>query len=447
MAKHSFDLPLLHGEKDASIIPAVVLKAILPDEPSELNPGSDPLAEIRSLAETAGLTIVGAVTQRRQRLHAATYVGKGKLEELKDEIARHEARVVVIDDAVSPSQGRNIEERLGARVIDRVELIMDIFALRAKTHEAKLQVELAQLRYSASRLKRMWTHLSRFEGGIGMRGPGETQLETDRRIIRTKIELLKDKLTEIEQQRHTQHKSRSDAFRVALVGYTNAGKSTLMRRLTGADVLVENRLFSTLDTSTRQWPMPVACDVLLSDTVGFIRKLPASLVASFHATLLETVEADLLLHIVDGSSPQVEAEIDAVQETLERLEVADKPRLVLFNKMDLLPDDRRIDLLNVRDRFPDSLAISATTGLNIDAPGGLVERVKEIVEGGEDVHVYCLPHSRGDLIAQLRKLGRLDEETYLDTGVTVRVHLRATERERFESLLAREGLLTPDSSN
>ncbi|MGE3166822.1 MAG: GTPase HflX [Planctomycetota bacterium] len=441
MAKHSFDLPLLHGEKEESSVPAVVLKAILPDEPSEQTPGMDPLAEIRSLADTAGLRVVGSVTQRRRRLHAATYVGKGKLEELQEEITRAGARIVVVDDSLSPSQGRNIEERVGTRVIDRVELIMDIFALRAKTHEAKLQVELAQLRYSASRLTRMWTHLSRFEGGIGMRGPGETQLETDRRIIRTKIELLKEKLEEIEQQRHTQHKGRGEAFRVALVGYTNAGKSTLMRRLTGADVLVENRLFSTLDTSTRQWSLPVACDVLLSDTVGFIRKLPASLVASFHATLLETVEADLLLHVVDGSSPQIEVELDAVQQTLERLEVADKPRLLLFNKLDVLPDDRRIDLLNVRDHYPDSLAISATTGLNLDGTGGLIERVTAIIQGGEKVHAYSLPHSRGDLIAQLRKLGRLEEETYGDAAVTVRARLREPERERFESLLAREGLL------
>lgn len=439
MAKQSFDLPLLHGEKDHSRPRGVVLKAILPDDPSETSDRIDPVEEVRSLADTAGIEIVGVVTQRRRKPHASTYVGKGKVEELHEMMGRLEAQVVVVDDPLSPGQGRNIEEKTSKRVIDRVELIMDIFAIRAQTYEAKLQVELAQLRYSVSRLKRMWTHLSRFEGGIGMRGPGETQLETDRRIIRRKIDLLKAKLKGIEQQRQTQHKNRGDTFRVALVGYTNAGKSTLMKRLTSADVLVEDRLFSTLDTSTRKWDLPCRQEVILSDTVGFIRNLPHNLVASFHATLLETTEADLLLHVVDGSSNHVEADIEAVHDTLERIECADKPTILLFNKVDRLQDEQRIDFQYLLDQFPDSIAVSAVEDINVEGPGSITDRVLESIQQDEVTREYRFPVTRGDLLAQLRKIATIVEERYEEDCIAVSARMGEPEEERFDRFLRQSG--------
>ncbi|MEM7167338.1 MAG: GTPase HflX [Planctomycetota bacterium] len=439
MAKQSFDLPLLHGEP-AAVTRGVVVKAILPDDPSLQTPGIDPLEEITSLADTAGLEIVGAVMQRRRRPHATTYLGKGKLEEVCDVVRARNADVVLFDDPLSPGQGKNIEERTNCRVIDRVELIMDIFATHARSHQAKLQVELAQLKYSSSRLKRMWTHLSRFEGGIGTRGPGETQLETDRRIIRKKIDILKSKLAAIEKQCLTQHKARADAFRVALVGYTNAGKSTLMRRLTGADVLVEDRLFSTLDTSTRQWEIPGHREVILSDTVGFIRKLPPSLVASFHATLMEAREADLLLHVVDGSSSHVEADMEAVQMTLEQIGCGDKKSIVLFNKIDRLPEERRIDLQYYLAQHPESIVVSAVEGTNIDGEGGVTDRVLECICDEEVTCEYELPIARADLVAQLRRYGTILDERYDEASIVVSARLQPDQQHRFETLLAKNGL-------
>lgn len=441
MAKQSFDLPLLHGESNDNLTRGIVVKAILPDDPSLHIPGLDPLEEITSLADTANLEIVGSVTQRRQRPHPSTYLGKGKLEEVKDLARARNADVILFDDPLSPGQGKNTEERLERRVVDRVELIMDIFATHARSHQAKLQVELAQLRYSSSRLKRMWTHLSRFEGGIGTRGPGETQLETDRRIIRKKIDILKTKLAEIEKQCVTQHKARADAYRVALVGYTNAGKSTLMRRLTGADVLVEDRLFSTLDTSTRQWDLPGHREVILSDTVGFIRKLPPALVASFHATLMEAREADLLLHVVDCSSSHVEADIEAVTSTLEQIGCADSRTILLFNKVDRLPEERRIDLQYYLAQHPESLVVSAVDGTNIDTERGVIDRVLECVCGGETTREYRLPIARADLVAQLRRYGTLLEEKYDEASIFVQARFQSDQRQRFETLLAKNGLL------
>ena len=442
MAKSSFDLPHLDGshapaEEDAASLEtpvqrAVVAKAILPDDPSLSTTEIGPIDEIVSLADTAGVQVVAAVTQRRRKPHPATYLGKGKLEELRELVEEEKPSMVLVDDPLSPGQGKNLEERVGLRVVDRTELIMDIFATHANTHQAKLQVELAQLRYSQSRLKRMWTHLSRMEGGIGMRGPGETQLETDRRIIRRKIQLLRTKLEEIERQGTVQHKSREGTFRVALVGYTNAGKSTLMRALTGADVLVEDQLFSTLDTCTRQWELEGTRDVILSDTVGFIRRLPHTLVASFHATLMEVREADLLLHVVDGHTPQVEHDVDAVEETLEAIGCADQPKIVVFNKVDRLPEDRRIDVQYLLDRYPDSLLVSAQTGVGLDA---LRDIVIQIATEGESIEEYVLPIERGDLVARLRDVGQVEEERYEEDGIHVRVQLGNEARDRFDALL------------
>ncbi len=318
---------------------------------------------------------------------------------------------------------------------------MDIFARNARSHEAKLQVELAQLRYSAQRLTRMWTHLSRMEGGaVGTRGPGETQLETDRRMIRKKIDSLKERLREISRQRETQHKGRTDTFRVALVGYTNAGKSTLIRRLTGADVLVENRLFSTLDTSTRQWKLEASRDVIISDTVGFIRKLPHGLVASFQATLMEAQEADVLLHVVDASSPRMESDIAAVRETLDQIGCGDHRTLLVFNKIDRVDDQHRIDLQYLLAQNPDSLVISAAEDINVTGGGSLTETVLDILHESEVEVEYALPHARADLVNQLHRIAEVLTHEYGDEGVRMRVRIPREERQRFESALSSAGI-------
>jgi GTP-binding protein HflX len=441
LAKQSFDLPLLPSRDETGRDRAVILKAIQPDDPSESSAEIDAVGEIGALADTAGVDVVDAVIQRRQKLHPGTYVGKGKLEELKERAEAAEAKLVIVDDALTPRQGRNIEEATGLRVVDRTELIMDIFARNAKSHQAKLQVELAQLRYSSQRLKRMWTHLSRMEGGaVGTRGPGETQLETDRRIIRAKIDVLKERLEEIEQQRETQHKGRAEAFRVALVGYTNAGKSTLLRALTGADVLVEDRLFSTLDTSTRQWRLEGSREVLLSDTVGFIRKLPPGLVASFQATLMEAREADLLLHIVDASSPSMDFDIESVRETLAEVGCGEHRTILVFNKIDRVDDQHRIDLQHELAEHPHSIAISAAQGIGLVGPGSVSERVLEVLHEREAEVEYLVPHARSDLVNQLHRLAEVLEQGYENEGVRVRVRISPEERGRFEGMLAAAGL-------
>lgn len=441
MAKDSFDLPFERRSSTESTSAerprAVALKVIQPNDPCELYPEIGPFDELDSLAKTAGMEVVSHVWQRRNTPHAASYAGKGKLEEVAEVAEDLGAKILLLDDPISPNQGKNIEDRTGLRVIDRAELIMDIFALHARSHQAKLQVELAQLRYSQSRLKRMWTHLSRIEGGIGMRGPGETQLETDRRIIRRKIGLLRAKLEEIEQQHETRNKARQSAFKVALVGYTNAGKSTLMRRLTGSDVLIENRLFSTLDTSTRKWELEGATDVLLSDTVGFIRKLPHTLVASFHATLAEAREADLILHVVDGSSAQAEYDIDVVEETLAQVDCEAAPRVLILNKVDQLPANREIDLQHLAAEHEGSFIVSAVRGDGIDE---LVQHIQALVVAREELLEYHLPLSRGDLAHRLRTMSTLEEEAYQEDHIRVRARLLPEDRSRFEQLLIKEGL-------
>jgi GTP-binding protein HflX len=265
------------------------------------------LEELARLADTAGADVVGALTQQLDRPHPATYLGKGKLDELRDKARDLDASLVLFDDELSPAQGKNVEQSIGVRVMDRAELILDIFATRARTNEAKLQVELAQLEYMLPRLTRMWTHLEKFRGGIGMRGPGETQLETDRRLIGHRIRVLKERLAGVQRSREVQRAGRQTEFRAALVGYTNAGKSSVLRGLSGAgDVFVEDRLFATLDPLTREVSLGSGLHALLTDTVGFVRKLPHQLVASFRATLEETRDADLLLHVIDVSHPQWE---------------------------------------------------------------------------------------------------------------------------------------------
>jgi len=306
------------------------------------------LRELEELADTAGAVVVGQVTQQLEKPHPGTYLGSGKIDELRDMVSDTNASLVIFDDELSPSQGKNIEDAVGQRVVDRAELILDIFATRARTSEAKMQVELAQLEYMLPRLTRMWTHLEKFRGGIGMRGPGETQLETDRRLINTRIKLLKGRLRDVQKGRVVQRQSRQRAFKTSLVGYTNAGKSSILAGLTGSnDVFIEDRLFATLDPLTREVDVGEAA-VLVTDTVGFIRKLPHHLVASFRATLEETAEADLLLHVIDASQPSWEEQRIVVEQVLEELGVGDRPRLLVFNKIDLLGEE---ELLALQERI------------------------------------------------------------------------------------------------
>ncbi len=291
------------------------------------------LAELAFLLETAGGISLKRVVQRLERPDTRTYIGSGKLEELKEYKQALDADFIVFDDELSPAQLRNLEKELECRILDRTTLILDIFAKRARTSIAKTQVELAQLQYMLPRLTRMWTHLERQRGGIGMRGPGETQIETDRRLIKEKISLLREQLEKIDKQKTLQRKNRESLVRVALVGYTNVGKSTLMNLLSKSDVFAENKLFATLDTTVRKVVIG-NLPFLLTDTVGFIRKLPTQLVESFKSTLDEVVEADLLLHVVDISHPDHEEQIAAVNRTLEEIGAADKPTIMVFNKVD-----------------------------------------------------------------------------------------------------------------
>lgn len=442
MAKSSFDLPKLEQRFTEGGLPprTIVVKVILPDDPSRRFPEIEPLGEILALADTRGLGIVGTLMQRRSRPHVRTYLGKGKVEELKALIEETDAELLLFDHPLSPRQGKTLEDMTRLTIMDRTELIMEIFATHARTRQAQLQVELAQMRYSVRRLKRMWTHLSRFEGGIGMRGPGETQLETDRRLIRRRIVVLEGRLEEIEKQAATQHKGRENTFQVALVGYTNAGKSSLMRRLTGADVEVEDQLFSTLDTCTRRWDLDCARPVILSDTVGFIRDLPHGLVASFHATLMAAHEADLLFHVVDVSTSHVEADMEAVDTTLAAIDCTDRPRMVLFNKIDLLPEERHIDMQYLLEHHPEAVAVSAHDGRGMDL---LSERVLEMATAEESVTEYRLPHSRGDLLARLRHVGTILEERYDEDGIVASVRIVPEQARRFGALLARNGIASP----
>lgn len=291
------------------------------------------LAELAFLLETAGGVAVKQVIQRLDRADTRTYVGSGKLDEIKEYLQALDADFIVVDDELSPAQLRNLEKELQCRILDRTSLILDIFAKRARTSIAKTQVELAQLQYMLPRLTRLWTHLERQRGGIGMRGPGETQIETDRRLIKEKISLLREQLTAIDKQKALQRKNRESLVRVALVGYTNVGKSTLMNLLSKSDVFAENKLFATLDTTVRKVVIG-NLPFLLTDTVGFIRKLPTQLVESFKSTLDEVVEADLLLHVVDISHPDHEEQIEAVNRTLQEIGANDKPVIMVFNKID-----------------------------------------------------------------------------------------------------------------
>ncbi|MGH7719610.1 MAG: GTPase HflX, partial [Gemmatimonadaceae bacterium] len=339
----------------------------------------------------------------------ATYLGKGKLDELRDRLEATSASLVVFDDELSPAQGRNLETALGQRVLDRAELILDIFATRARSSEARMQVELAQLEYTLPRLARMWTHLEKFRGGIGMRGPGETQIETDRRLIRHRIRVLRERLGDVQRSREVQRQSRRAFFRASLVGYTNAGKSSVLRTLANADeVLVEDRLFATLDPLTREVDLGEHNRVLVTDTVGFIRKLPHHLVASFRATLEEVREADLLLHVIDASHPVWQEQRQVVDQVLVELGANEKPVLHVFNKIDRLEDAALLALQErVTELLPNSVFVSAVTD------GGL-EPLRRSLLGSlrqlRPVTEFRIPVAEGRLMAELHRMGEVVEQ-------------------------------------
>jgi GTP-binding protein HflX len=376
-----------------------------------------PLDELAGLAATAGARVMAEIVQRRERPDQTTYLGKGKLEELGQLVSHHEADVVIFDNDLSPAQTRNLEQSLQCKVLDRSEVILDIFAARARTAEARLAVELAQLEYSLPRLKRMWTHLSRLKMGVGMRGPGEKQLEVDRRLVEKRIHDLKAELATVHGRREREVAARGDHMTVSLVGYTNAGKSTLLNILTGADVLAADKLFSTLDTRTRRWRLPGWGPVLLSDTVGFLRHLPHRLIASFKATLEETRRADLLLHVADASSPLVDAQIAAVREVLAELGVDEKDALLILNKIDRLPDQAARD--RVTSRYPHAIAISARSGDGLPA---LARAASDCL--GRTFHNVDIETDSGNgrLLAWLGRYGEVLSRHFTDDRV--RVHCR-----------------------
>ena len=397
---------------------AVLVRVILPGQVE----GDDPLDEITGLVKTAGARIIGGLVQRREAPDVATYLGKGKVQELKSLIEQHDADVAIFDNDLAPSQTRNLEKAIDAKVIDRTELILDIFATNAQTNEARLAVELAQLEYSLPRLKRMWTHLSRIKAGIGMRGPGEKQLEEDRRLAEKRIHDLRTELHGIEKRKERLVASRGDRLTVSLVGYTNAGKSTLMNALTGAGVLAADKLFATLDTRTRRWQLPSWGPVLLSDTVGFIRDLPHALVASFKATLEEARQADLLLHVADASNPAVLEQISAVFKVLEELGIEEKDAVLVLNKVDMLAD--RADLAAVLARYPHAIPISARTREGFDRLHAGVSDALSRSFADLDVETSV---ANGRMLAYLAAHGEVIGRHYAE-GDRVIVHVRIPQR-------------------
>jgi GTP-binding protein HflX len=363
------------------------------------------LRELGRLADTAGAQVVGTVVQRLDAPHPRFYIGRGKVDQLKDISEEREAGLVVFDDELSPAQGRNLEQALGVRVVDRAELILDIFASRARTAEAQMQVELAQLEYLLPRLKRMWTHLSRIRGGIGLRGPGETQLETDRRIIGRRIRDLKAKLRIVERRRETQRRARSEEFQFALVGYTNAGKSSILRSLSGSDLFVEDRLFATLDPATRAVELD-GTRVLLTDTVGFIRKLPHDLVPSFRATLEEASTSDVLMHVIDASASDWEEHLQVVREVLADLGLGGRPSLHVFNKTDRLTHEEEEAL---RTRLAGAFDPPAVF-CSAHEPGGLDELRRAMlarVRAERPEVAVSLPAGDGETLATLYREGEV----------------------------------------
>jgi GTP-binding protein HflX len=392
---------------------AVLVGVFLSDQPND----DEILDELAGLAETAGAEVVGRLTQRRDRPDVTTYLGKGKLEQLERMVRATDASVVIFDNDLSPAQIRNLESALGVKVLDRTEVILDIFSTRAQTHEARLAVELAQLEYSLPRLKRMWTHLSRIKAGVGMRGPGEKQLETDRRLVERRIVELRSDLDKVLRRKEREVAARADKMTVSLIGYTNAGKSTLLNTLTGARELAADKLFATLDTRTRRWQLPDWGPVLLSDTVGFIRDLPHRLIASFKATLEEARQADLLLHIADASSPAALQQIAAVYRVLEELGIREKDTILVLNQIDRITEPGVLD--NLLRNYSHAVPVSAKTGQGLNRLATAVSEA--LTQHFLDVDVET-DVANGRLLAYLARHGEVLSRTF--AGDRVSVHCR-----------------------
>lgn len=378
----------------------------------------DSLDELEELVKTAGAVTVGRVIQNRQTIHPGLYIGSGKVEELLDEIAWTNATGIVCDDELSPAQLRNLSDALNVKVMDRTLIILDIFAARASTSEGKIQVELAQLRYRMSRLSGIGKSMSRLGGGIGTRGPGEKKLEVDRRLIASRISQLKRELEEVKRHREVNRvaRQRNHVPVAAIVGYTNAGKSTLLNALTGAGILAEDKLFATLDPTTRMLELPGSQKLLLTDTVGFIRKLPHHLIDAFRSTLEEAKYADFIIHVVDASNPQAAKQMHIVYETLHQLEVTDKKILTLFNKQDAITDREPL-----RDSWADiTLRVSAARGDGLEE---LKDCLARILRENKRYLEMVLPYDKGGLLQQIRETGELIAEEYLPEGIRIEAYV------------------------
>lgn len=382
------------------------------------------LAELKLLAETAGAEVVDIVVQERKKLDPAFFIGKGKVKEIKEIAQREEANLIIFDDDLTPAQMWNLEKELDLKIIDRSCLILDIFAGRAKTKEAKAQVSLAQLKYLLPGLARKWLHLSRQYGGIGTKGPGETQLETDRRLTRKRIKDLEKVLEKIDKEKENQRKKRLDLFKVALVGYTNAGKSTLFNQLTSASASVEEKLFSTLDPTTRVVRFPKKQKFVLTDTIGFIRKLPHHLIASFRSTLDEVRVADLILHVVDFSHPDFLAQVEKVNQVLEELDSLNKPTLMVYNKIDKLDGDYSFASL---DQDKDKVFVSAKENLGTDE---LIDKIEKQIEEQMTDAVVELHNSELHLLPTLHRIGIITEKRFGNEKAKLKIRCRRWELEK-----------------
>ncbi len=391
--------------------------------------------ELEELTDTAGAETIFKIVQSKRRIDPAYYIGKGKAEELAQLIELNEINIVIFDDDLTPVQVRNLEKMFNRKVLDRSGLILDIFATRAKTKEAKTQVELAQLQYMLPRLTRAWTHLSKQYGGIGTKGPGETQIETDRRLIRTRISLLKDKLEKIEAHRQTQSYGRKNFVKIALAGYTNAGKSTLFNLLTQANVFAENKLFATLDSTTRSIELDDTHKILISDTVGFIRKLPAHLIASFKSTLNEVRDADIILHVIDISHPYFEDHIKVVDETLKEFGSSEKKVIKVFNKVDVVSDKSLIDF--VKNVYKEGVIISASRGINISSLKSLLKNIlqEDIVE--EKIE---LPITASKKASQIHNLAEVIKTKYDENKIQIIYRTTKQNAEKIRKFLSLENI-------
>jgi GTP-binding protein HflX len=417
---------------------AILVGCLLPD--SELNP-HDPLGELRSLADTAGASVVDEVLQKRHKPEAGTFIGRGKVRELAERVQLHDAQAIIFENDLSPSQIGNVEKEVGVKVLDRSELILDIFATRARTHEARLQVELAQLQYTYPRLRAMWTHLERIAGGapagIGTRGPGEQQLEIDRRIVQRKKSQLRRQIAELQGRKTREVAARNrDHFTVGLVGYTNAGKSTLFNTVTtsldggvGGGAYADDKLFATLSTRTRAWELGDGDRVMLSDTVGFVRNLPHHLVASFKATLEEAIHSDLLLLVLDASDPLADQQLRTVHEVLDAIGAGDVPTLLLLNKVDKLTSNA--ELLVLTREHPDAIPISAATGEGVEH---VIQKVRQHLHREQQTLTLRLDQTDGKAVSFLENHTTVLDRTYQGRTVDMTVRLGERQLDQFRSL-------------